>query len=158
MRKYEEKEDVNRVIDLLKREIEALKRVKTSTFVSFGATTMGTSPLDRWLNPLSPSVAVSSTEMFIPAPRSGVIKSLSVHVPSLGTAAADRTVTFTVRRKSVDTTVKAQCTVPRFTGVASSRSEGAVKVEQGDLLSVIIRKSGVLATAPGPIIAFVEIE
>lgn len=158
MRKNPEKADVNAALDELRRDFDRLERARNSMFVGFGATDLATTASDRYLNPLSPGVAISGTELFLPAPRAGTIVGLNLHLASVGTAAADRTVTVVVRRKGVDTPVKVQFTVPKFSGELSSRAVGAVKVERNDLLSVVVRKSGVLTGAPGPIVAFVEIE
>ena len=98
-------------------------------------------------------LAASATELQIPISRSGTIRNLHVNVVGAGTGAA--TVTFTVRKNGVDTTLLS--TISNTATGAANDTTHSFTVVAGDLVSISILKSGAVAAGQTNVVASVEL-
>lgn len=149
-------EDLRADIDELRRDFEALRRGQPALTYVFGALGIGTGTTERYLWPYDQATTADTVEQKLPVQRAGVVTGLVLYVSDAGDAAAAREVSLTVRYNGEDTPMRVEFTVPQFSGVVRATSR-PFKVERDGLLSVVVRKDGVLVTSPGTCLAFVEV-
>lgn len=117
----------------------------------WGNTGIGTSTTARFLTPgHDPNTALTTAIQFR-VPRVGVLKQLRVHSNTAGTGAA--TLTFTVRKNSVATTITCS-----YSNTAQDGSDvtNSISVAAGDLIDITITKSTTLSSSPAEVMATLE--
>jgi len=121
--------------------------------VVFGIGDAGTVATALYFAPGFTTATAGATELQINLPRPGTVRNLRVHVTGAGTDAA--TVTYTVRKNGVDTTL--------LTTLGNTATGNAVDtthtftVVAGDLLSISITKSGAVTAGQTNVTATVEL-
>jgi hypothetical protein len=111
------------------------------TVLTFGVGDTTTSAAARYFAPGFITTA-SSTEIKIAISRPGTLRNLRVWAGAVGTDA--QTVTFTVRKNGVDTTIT--CSLSNDAAGAASDTTHSVTVAQGDQISIsIVKAAGVTA-------------
>lgn len=94
-----------------------------------------------------------ATEIQFPMTRAGTLRNLRVQIATAGTTA--QTVTFTVRKNGVDTTIT--CAIGNTATGATSDLTHTVAVVAGDLISISIVKAGIVATGQSGVVMALEL-
>lgn len=118
----------------------------------WGAANVTSSTTTRYIPPGFYNTSGTTTPISLAVPRAGKLQHLFIHCGTAG-GAGGKTITYTVYVNGVATAL--EVTMPEA-GTDASDTTHSVTVNQGDLIDIVVTKSGTLGGSPNNIIITCE--